>query len=184
MSLVVWLREATRVFARGLEEVLYGKVIETWTLRPASHAKPQPDYIPMPLRQDYLESCLISELSPKASATLSRRCLQGMIRDFHKISRKNLHEEINELRGKIDQGVWDSIDAIRKVGNIGAHMEKDIDVIVDVDPEEARLLIALIEQLFQEWYVARYEREQRIASVTALAQKKDEAKKVLLYIRH
>ena len=34
--------------------------------------------------------------------------------------------------------------AVRKVGNIGAHMEKDINVIVDVDPDEAQHLIGLI----------------------------------------
>ena len=156
---------------------MYGPVIEEWNLLPASRAKPQPDYIPSPLRKDYLEACLISDLSPKASATLSRRCLQGMIRDFHKITKQNLNQEINELRDKIDDGVWDAIDAIRKVGNVGAHMEKDINVVVDVDPEEAQLLLGLIEQLFQEWYVTRYEREKRIASVKALAERKDLAKK-------
>ena len=100
-----------------------------------------------------------------------------MIRDFHKITKQNLNQEINELRDKIDDGVWDAIDAIRKVGNVGAHMEKDINVVVDVDPEEAQLLLGLIEQLFQEWYVTRYEREKRIASVKALAERKDLAKK-------
>ena len=36
--------------------------------------------IPIPqLMDDYEEACAIVNLSPKASATLSRRCLQGMI---------------------------------------------------------------------------------------------------------
>ena len=41
-----------------------------------------PDYIPEAIRKDYMEACAIIDSSPKASATLSRRCLQGMIRDF------------------------------------------------------------------------------------------------------
>ncbi|MGT2429378.1 hypothetical protein ACU4HD_12705 [Cupriavidus basilensis] len=45
---------------------------------------------------------------------------------------------------------WDSIEAVRKIGNIGARMEKDIDVIVDVEPEEAGLLIGLIESLIDD----------------------------------
>lgn len=120
---------------------------------------------------------MISDLSPKASATLSRRCLQGMIRDFHKITRPTLNQEINELKGNIEQDLWEAIDAVRKVGNIGAHMEADINVIVDVDPEEAQILIGLIEQLFQDWYVARHKRGLSLASVKALAEVKDIAKK-------
>ncbi len=45
-------------------------------------AKNYPSYIPSPIMDDYREACAIADLSPKASATLSRRCLQGMIRDF------------------------------------------------------------------------------------------------------
>ena len=52
------------------------------TIRPKSIAYKFPDYIPQAIRSDYEEACSIVNLSPKASATLSRRCLQGMIRDF------------------------------------------------------------------------------------------------------
>ena len=48
------------------------------------------------------------------------------------------------------------------MGNIGAHMEKDINVIVDVDPNEAKLLIGLIETLVDDWYVTRHERKSRM----------------------
>ena len=54
---------------------------------PESDAKPQPEFIPEAIRQDYREACRIRDLSPKASATLARRCLQGMIRDFCAITR-------------------------------------------------------------------------------------------------
>jgi hypothetical protein len=42
------------------------------------------------------------------------------------------------------------------LGNIGAHMEADVNVIVDVEAGEAKLLIGLIETLVDEWYVARH----------------------------
>ena len=128
----------------------------------------------------------IKDLSPKSSATLSRRCLQDIIRDFCGISRNRLKEEINELRNLTDQdraprGVAaetvEAIDHVRKIGNIGAHMEKDINVIVDVDPKEAQLLIELIEMLFAEWYVARKTREARLASISELAAAKDVQRK-------
>src|SRR5438067_237160 len=50
-----------------------GKKIQTWNLVPPSSARVFPDYVPKPVRDDYAEACLIRDLSPKASATLSRR---------------------------------------------------------------------------------------------------------------
>ena len=155
---------------------LVGKQLLGWGLKPRSLAKPFPLYIPLAIRQDYEEACLVCELSPKASATLARRCLQGIIRDFWKITKPRLIDEINELNGKIDTTTWQAIDAVRSIGNIGAHMEKDINLIVDVDPEEADLLLRLIEVLIEEWYIHRYEREKHMQKVIAAAQAKTIAK--------
>jgi len=140
-----------------------------WNLIPISSAKVFPDYIPEPLRADYQEAGLIQELSPKASATLSRRCLQGMIRDFWGISLDTLAKEINALKGKIDTQTWEAIDSVRQVGNIGAHMEKNINVIVDVDPNEAQLLTGLLETLFEEWYIAKHDKEEKMSKIKAIA---------------
>jgi hypothetical protein len=152
------------------------KPLQIWNLIPPSSAKVFPDYVPQPIRDDYLEACLIRDLSPKASATLSRRCLQGMIRDFWKIVKARLIDEIEALEDKIDAQTWAAIDAVRKIGNIGAHMEKDINVIVDVDPNEAQVLIELIELLVKDWYVVRHDREQRLESIVQLGKAKDAAK--------
>ncbi len=139
-----------------------------WTLKPKSKAKPFPEYIPKPILDDYREACLIVNDSPKASATLSRRCLQGIIRDFWKISKPRLIDEIAELEGTIDQTTWDAINAVRSIGNIGAHMERDISIIIDVDPSEAQLLVQLIEILLADLYVARHTREENLRKVTKL----------------
>jgi hypothetical protein len=158
--------------------------IQQWRLRPDSVAKPQPEYIPLPLREDYYEACLVRDKSPKSSATLARRCLQGMIRDFCGISKRRLIDEIIELRKQVEQGsapkgveaeTIEAIDAIRAVGNIGAHMESDISLIVDVDPGEAQALIELVEMLFEEWYVAKFVRDQKLARVKRIAAEKAEA---------
>jgi hypothetical protein len=55
-------------------------------------------------------------------------------------------------------------------------MEKDINLIVDVDPEEASLLIGLIEFLLEDWYVSRHEREEHKKKVIALGVAKAAAK--------
>lgn len=69
---------------------------------PISLAKVYPDYIPQAIRSDYEEAHAILNLSPKASATLSRRCLQGMIRDFWGISKARLVDEIDALKESVD----------------------------------------------------------------------------------
>ena len=153
------------------------KRLGMWRLRPESSAKPQPDYIPPQIVEDYYEACRIRDLSPKASATLSRRCLQGMIRHFWDVKdKKNLYEEIEAIKEKVDTATWEAIDTVRGVGNIGAHMEKDVDLIVSVEPGEAQLLLELIETLFDEWYVAKHDREQRMGEIKRLGEEKRAAK--------
>ncbi len=158
-------------------QVVYGERLHFWRLLPDSLAKPQPEYIPQQIRDDYYEACQIRDLSAKAAATLSRRCLQGMIRDFWGIKKKNLSQAITALKPHVDGTTWKAIEAVRKVGNIGAHMEKDINLIIDVDPKEAGLLIDLIERLLKEWYVARHDREQSMGALLSMAGQKEKARK-------
>lgn len=145
-------------------------------LLPETEMKLFPHYVPEAIRADYKEACLIRHQSPKASATLSRRCLQGMIRDFWNVKKGRLVDEIEAIQNKVDPTTWAAIDAIRKIGNIGAHMEKDINLIIDVDSEEAQLLIGLIEMLIKDWYIVKHEREQHLAQIIATAVEKDNAK--------
>lgn len=154
-----------------------GKTIHNWKLLPESHAKPQPDYIPQQIVEDYTEACKISQLSPKASATLARRCLQGMIRDFHGIKKDTLNKEITALKGVIPNDEWQAIDALRSIGNIGAHMEKDVNLIVSINEGEADKLIAFIEYLFKQWYVKRHDDQENLATIKALAGIKKAEKK-------
>jgi hypothetical protein len=152
-------------------------MMKEWNLIPPSTAKVFPEYVPKPIRDDYEEACLIKDLSPKASATLARRCLQGMIRDFWRVAKPKLSQEISEIKDKVDPQTWEAIDSIRTIGNIGAHMEEDINLIIDVEPYEADLLIRVIEYLMKEWYINRQEREERFKSIVEVAKKKKEALK-------
>jgi hypothetical protein len=170
---------------RSYASWMFGELIQSWRLLPESSAKPQPDFIPTALREDYTEACRIRDLSPKASATLSRRCLQGMIRHFCGISGARLIDEINTLREAVEKGSAprgvtiesvDAIDHVRKIGNIGAHMEKDVDLIIDIEPGEAQALIELIEMLFDEWYVEQQNRLNRLAKIATIGVEKIAAK--------
>lgn len=144
---------------------------------PRSLSRKYPDYIPKSIRQDYEEAYSILSLSPKASATLSRRCLQGMIRDFWEIKESNLSKAIEKLEGKIPADQWKVIDGVRRIGNIGAHMEKDINLIVDIDPNEALKLLKLIELLIKQWYIDRYDQQQLYSDILDIDESKQEARK-------
>jgi len=158
--------------------VQYGKELHRFELMPRSNARSFPQYVPEPIREDYQEAALIRDLSPKASATLSRRALQGVLRDFYQIQLKDnrLVKEIEAVKDKMEPDLWDTLHDVRKVGNIGAHMESDINVIVDVDPNEAQTLLELIETVIEETYLRREERRERLAKVKAVAAAKEAAK--------
>lgn len=136
-----------------------------------------PDYIPQAIQADYMEAKSIMQTSPKASATLARRCLQGMIHDFWNIHEKNLNAEISRLKSYVPATQWLAIDGLRKIGNIGAHMESDIDRIIDVDPHEAQQLLKLIELLLEKWYIARHDEESLLTEISEIAQEKETARK-------
>ncbi len=143
-------------------------------LYPQHVHKEFPDYVPLQIRSDYVEAVTIIQDSPKAAATLLRRCLQGMIRDFWNIKKRTLKEEIDELQDKVTSTQWKAIDGLRKLGNIGAHMEKDINLIVDIDEGEATKLASLIELLIDKWYVSRHEEDELYRSVADVAEGKKE----------
>ena len=92
------------------------------------------------------------------------------------ISKSRLIDEINALQTKVSITQWQAIDAIRSIGNIGAHMEKDINVIVDVDPDEAQKLLKLIELLIDKWYITRHEEQELLNNVTQIANTKKSQK--------
>ena len=150
---------------------------EQFDILPQVTMKHYPDYIPEQIRKDYEEANLILERSPKAAATLLRRCLQGMIHDFWGIKEKNLNAEVTQLKGKVNLIQWQAIDGLRKIGNIGAHMEKDVNLIVDIEPDEAKKLLRLIEMLLDKWYITRHEEEDLLNEIVGIAKSKEEQRK-------
>ncbi len=145
---------------------------EQFDIIPETTYKTYPEYIPEQIRSDYEESCKILEKSPKAAATLMRRCLQGMIRDFWEIKEKSLYLEIEKIKNKVTPTQWRAIDGLRKIGNIGAHMEQDINLIIDIEIDDARKLRQLIELLLEKWYINRYEEELLLNDIESISSDK------------
>jgi hypothetical protein len=168
------LSVAVDVYTKGN----FWKTEKDFHLLPRSNAKPTPDYVPEAIRKNYEEACLVLADSPNASASLARRCLQGMIHDVFDIRERTLKDEIDALEQELNPLVWNAIEKVRKLGNIGAHMEKDVNLIIDVERHEAEQLIELIELLINDWYVVRHQREERLKSIGEIpTDKKDRAGK-------
>lgn len=112
--------------------------------------------IPKDLATDYEEACLVLSDSPKASAALSRRCLQSMLR-VQGFESKSLAQEIQNAidNGKLPSHIEESLDAIRNIGNFAAHPMKDTNSgeVVSVEPGEAEWNLDVIESLFDFFYL-------------------------------
>lgn len=108
--------------------------------------------IPENYRKDVLEAWSILDLSPKGSAVLSRRILEEVLENEFNIQDKNLGKKIEKFLNNKDVPsiVREMIDAIRHIGNFGAHPKENIytSKIINVSEEEAELLINLLDELF------------------------------------
>ena len=136
-----------------------------------SAARPVPPEVPEKFAEDYLEACLVLEDSPKASAALSRRCLQLILRDELGVSQGTLFSEIKEVinRPDIPSHISGTLDQIRKIGNFAAHPNKykTTGEIVPVEQGEAEWCLELIEELFDFCFVAPARARQRQQAINA-----------------
>jgi hypothetical protein len=80
--------------------------------------------VPAKYGDDYTEACLVLADSPKASAALSRRTLQNLLRGEGGAKPGNLAGEIKQVLPKLPSYLQ-HIDAIRHLGNFSAHPLKD-----------------------------------------------------------
>lgn len=123
----------------------------------ASSRPPCPVEVPKDLAEDYMEACLVLADSPKASAALSRRCLQHLLREAAKVKPGDLAHEIQEV---IDSKALPSylitmIDAVRNIGNFAAHPMKSrtSGEILPVETGEAEWNLDVLEALFDFYFV-------------------------------
>ena len=119
--------------------------------------KPCPIEVPKSLADDYKEACLVLADSPKASAALSRRCLQNLLREKAGVKPGDLFNEIQEVldSGKLPNYLAENIDAIRNIGNFSTHpiKSKNTGEIIDVEPGETEWNLDVLESLFDFYFV-------------------------------
>ncbi len=121
----------------------------------ASARGPVPDAVPAHIGRDYTEAAMILADSPNASAALSRRCLQNLLREAGRVSQGRLSEQIEEAIPSLPPYIGADLHTLREIGNLAAHPTKDADTgaIVDVDPAEAEWTLDVLDRLFEHYYV-------------------------------
>ena len=122
--------------------------------------KPLGEGVPESLNGDYLEACAVLDISPKASAALSRRILQATLQDQGYTAR-SLADQIDDVLAEADTSkvlptsLGQNVDVIRKFGNFSAHQvtDRSTSEIIDVEPQEAEWCLELVELLFDHYYI-------------------------------
>jgi hypothetical protein len=124
---------------------------------PTGVTRPIPPEVGEPYRQDFAEACAVLQHSPKASAALSRRCLQAILRDKAKTKSKDLFDQIEEVlaSGTVPSHISSDLHAVRNIGNFAAHTIKSTNsgAIVDVESGEAEWNLDVLESLFDFYFV-------------------------------
>lgn len=135
--------------------------------------RPVPTEVPADIANDYAEAALVIESSPKASAALSRRCLQAVLRDAGQANQRDLVQQIDAVLPSLPSYIAQNVDAIRNIGNFAAHPSKDKSSgeIVDVEVGEAEWNLDVLDELFDFYYLqpalAQKRRNELNAKLTA-----------------
>jgi Domain of unknown function (DUF4145) len=151
---IIWINEIENVLS-GPQYI--ANVISSRLLWPKHPVCQVPTDVPEPLASDFREAHDTLPISAKASAALSRRCLQMIIRDQEGFGDHNLIDQVKKLlaRNKIPAHLADDLDAIRNIGNFAAHPQKDQNTgeIADVEPGEAEWTLQVLEDLLTFYFV-------------------------------
>lgn len=128
--------------------------------------RPVPSEVGQEFAQDFLEACRVLPYSQKASAALSRRCLQRLLREKATVKPGSLGEEIREAINKSNfpGNLAQSLEAVRTIGNFAAHPIKNRHTgeVIDVEPGEAEWLLDTLEELFNFYFVQPAKMKRRL----------------------
>ena len=127
---------------------------------------PVPSEVPTEFAEDYREACLILVDSPKASAALSRRCLQAILREKTEVPHKDLYGEIRWAieHGNLPSEIVEILDVPRRIGNVATHPMKNDNtgIIAGVEPWEAEWCLEVIEAMYDHYFVAPARNRERL----------------------
>ncbi len=142
-----------------LQKTIPGKGTQLYPGYPGtpSSSRSVPVEVTAPFSDDFKEACFVLPISAKASAALSRRCLQAVLREKASTASKDLYDQIEEVTntGRVPSHIAEDLHAVRVIGNFAAHplKSKNTGEIVDVEPGEAEWNLDVLESLFDLYFV-------------------------------
>ena len=134
--------------------------MEQWVYPTSRRGKRFGNEVPDEFKKDYLEACEILLVSPRSSATLSRRILEAVLGE-QGYRQSTISKRIEAVRNesvpdkKLPTVLSIVIDVVRQFGNFSAHQKKSVLTfqIIEVEPGEAELCLEIVEGLFEHYYV-------------------------------
>jgi len=138
--------------------------------RTSSRPTPPPE-VPEPYRGLYAEAALILADSPRASAALSRRCLQHLLREVANAPRSDLFKEIEWALASAGLPGYctESLHDLRVIGNMAAHPNKSTATgdYLEVEPGEAEWTLDTLDALFGFYFIEPARTAARKAALAA-----------------
>ncbi len=129
----------------------------TFLVWPRSSFRPCPAEVPSDIATDFREASSVLSISPQASAALTRRSLQQILRDYGHTKSKDLFDQIQEIidEGHVPTSLADQLNAVRVIGNFAAHPLKSqsTGAILPVEPNEAEWNLDVLEDAFDHYFV-------------------------------
>lgn len=140
-----------------LQRSYHGGQVDLGLVWPRRAVRPSPpEEVPAEIAKDFNEAGLVLADSPAASAALSRRCLQAILRD-QGYTQRDLAKAIEAVLrdGRLPGWLAESVDAVRNIGNFADHPAKTTNSgeIVEVEKNESEWNLDVIEELFDFFYV-------------------------------
>ena len=127
------------------------------------------EFIPHQYAELFRESEEVNNISPRASATLSRYLLQMLLHEELHIHKRNLEEELKELEGmnNVPSKLVSMLQIMRKIANFGAHPKKSTNSneIVEVEEGESAIMLDLLEEVFDYIFVKPKQQEDFLKTI-------------------
>lgn len=165
---IIWLFANEKIYYAGGGSALGTEVVRALSW-PQSSERPVPIEVPTDIAGDFNKASRVLPISAQASAALTRRCLQQVLKDYGMTKSKDLFDQIDEVitQGHLPPALADQLDAVRVIGNFAAHplKSKNTGTILPVEAHEAEWNLDVLEAVFDHYFVKPAQAQARKAAL-------------------
>ena len=165
--------ECDKFLAKAMERDREGgSEIASWFAYPRNPpARSVPPELPSEIAEDYREAGNTIHMSAQASAAISRRIIQRVLKDKGEYTQRNLSDQIEACvaDNTVPTHISGNLDYLREIGNFAAHTQKSehSGEVIRVEPGEAEWALEVLDSLFDFYYVQPARDEVRRESFNA-----------------